>query len=218
MGAGTILNATDVGGMVQGMAESLIEEYSARLDDDVEWAMDWSRRDDDYSRLDNQWVNIALASGVARHFNVGYWNETFNADLHSTHGSSSSQSAIANTVLRRFPGSSPKRGVRIPGARTTGALETLSPFEIRRQFRKSGVKVRDHFIDRIRGVGPDADPERMRGLGIRSIEDLQQVLRYGYKTRGSNGNLAFTYRGVSIITNPQGSELITIVTPVKQMR
>ena len=80
MGAGTILNATDVGGMVQGMAESLIEEYAANLEDDLEWAMDWSRRDDDYSRMSSRWVDIALAKGLADHFNAGYWAEAFNSN------------------------------------------------------------------------------------------------------------------------------------------
>lgn len=72
----TFTSFTDLHGLIQGMAEELITEYSANLEYDVEWATDWNARDDAYTRLDNRWVNLALARGAYNHFNLGYWAET----------------------------------------------------------------------------------------------------------------------------------------------
>ncbi len=41
---------------VRGGLENMTAEYAANMEDDLDWAMDWSRPDNDYSRLSNTWV------------------------------------------------------------------------------------------------------------------------------------------------------------------
>ena len=47
-----------------------MQEYSARLDYDVEWAMDRKAADDWHSRLDSTWVIAAIGRGMYDSFDI----------------------------------------------------------------------------------------------------------------------------------------------------
>jgi hypothetical protein len=55
---------------ITGVFQSLVEDYSMRLDFDVEWANDWSTPDDWHSRLDNKWVTLAVGRGLYNAFDI----------------------------------------------------------------------------------------------------------------------------------------------------
>jgi hypothetical protein len=193
------------GDFITGMLESLVSEYAARQDFDVEWAMDWEMGDDWHSRLDSSWVTLALGQGLYNAFDIGFGDYSVNPlDLFASAGRRGASPGAPNPRLRML------------GARMMGPLDRLSPFDIARAFKESGLKVSQHFMDRLRGVGPRADAGRMGGLGVRSMEDIQQILRYGNVQQLRNGNMAITYRGVSIITDPSRTRLVSIVPGVPQ--
>jgi hypothetical protein len=50
--------------------KALVEDYSANLSFDVEWAMNWDLPDDDHSRTDDSWVAIALGRGLYNAFDI----------------------------------------------------------------------------------------------------------------------------------------------------
>jgi len=70
----TATGATDLGGLLGAMVESLTQTYSNGLSADVDWAFDWSRDDDDHARHDTRWVEIALIAGATRHWGMDYWD------------------------------------------------------------------------------------------------------------------------------------------------
>jgi hypothetical protein len=76
----TATAATDVGGLLGAMVESLTQTYSNGLSADVDWAFDWSRDDDDHARHDTRWVEIALIAGATRHWGMDYWDEQAEAE------------------------------------------------------------------------------------------------------------------------------------------
>jgi hypothetical protein len=55
---------------ITGALQSLVEEYSMRLDFDVDWATDWNAADDWHSRLDNSWVTLAIGRGLYNAFDI----------------------------------------------------------------------------------------------------------------------------------------------------
>jgi hypothetical protein len=73
----TFMAMSDVHGLVQNMAESLLDNYSMNLEADADWAGDWSMPDDAHTRTSSKWVNEAMILGAHRHFNLEYWEETF---------------------------------------------------------------------------------------------------------------------------------------------
>jgi hypothetical protein len=83
-GAGLLWNGfqtftamTDVHGLVQNVAESLLDNYAMNLEADADWATDWSMPDDGHTRVSNKWVTEAMLLGAHKHFNLDYWEETF---------------------------------------------------------------------------------------------------------------------------------------------
>lgn len=56
---------------IRGALQAMTEDYAANMEFDLDWAMDWSLPDDDHSRLDSGWVNLAIARGVHDAFDVG---------------------------------------------------------------------------------------------------------------------------------------------------
>lgn len=46
--------------------QSMIEAYSTNLEWDVDWATNWSTRDDEHTRLHNKWVLLAIGEGATR--------------------------------------------------------------------------------------------------------------------------------------------------------
>lgn len=52
------------GDFVSGAMRSMLAEYSARQEWDVEWALDWDTPDNLHSRLDDSWVEIAILRGL----------------------------------------------------------------------------------------------------------------------------------------------------------
>ncbi|MBX3110312.1 MAG: HNH endonuclease [Fimbriimonadaceae bacterium] len=63
---------------ITGALQSLVEEYSANLDWDVEWALNWDLPDDAHSRLDNRWVVTAMGRGLYDAFDFGIGDHRFN--------------------------------------------------------------------------------------------------------------------------------------------
>jgi hypothetical protein len=49
---------------LRGGLEGMTEQYAANLEDDLDWAMDWSRPDNDYSRLSSTWVGQSFMDGM----------------------------------------------------------------------------------------------------------------------------------------------------------
>ena len=57
--------AINVGiGAVRGGLEGMTSQYAANMESDLDWAMDWSRGDDEHSRGDNAWVSDAYDYGM----------------------------------------------------------------------------------------------------------------------------------------------------------
>jgi len=56
---------------IRGALSSLVEEYAANQEWDVEWAMDWSMPDDAHTRGDNKWVVAAIGRGLYGAFDIG---------------------------------------------------------------------------------------------------------------------------------------------------
>ena len=56
-----------VGGVhgIRGGLQNMLENYAINMEEDIDWAMDWSRRDDDYSRLENSWVSYSFVEGMS---------------------------------------------------------------------------------------------------------------------------------------------------------
>ncbi|MBX3360286.1 MAG: hypothetical protein KF912_10440 [Phycisphaeraceae bacterium] len=59
------------GDMITGVLESLVTGYAQNMMFDVEWALDWSIPDDDFSRTDNGWIAFAIAEGLHKSFEIG---------------------------------------------------------------------------------------------------------------------------------------------------
>jgi hypothetical protein len=57
---------------IGGALASMIQEYSDRLEWDLDWAAEWDAEDDWHSRLDNKWVTVALTRGLYNAFEIGY--------------------------------------------------------------------------------------------------------------------------------------------------
>jgi hypothetical protein len=49
---------------VRGGLESMLDQYAANMEDDFDWAMDWSQPDDAYSRLNSDWVAASFEDGM----------------------------------------------------------------------------------------------------------------------------------------------------------
>jgi hypothetical protein len=56
---------------ITGALQSLVTEYAANLEWDVEWAGDWETGDDWHSRLDASWIVFALIRGVYDAYWIG---------------------------------------------------------------------------------------------------------------------------------------------------
>jgi hypothetical protein len=69
---------TDVHGLVREVAKELVSQYSSNLEWDVDWASDWSLGDDEHTRGDNRWVDLAIARGASAHFGMAYWEQVAN--------------------------------------------------------------------------------------------------------------------------------------------
>lgn len=141
---------------------------------------------------------MALGQGLYNAFEIGFGDYSVNPlDIFASAGRRGGSPGAPNPRLW------------ILGARTMGPLDRLSPFDIAKAFKETGYKVSQHFVDRLRGVGPKSDPGRMRGMGIRSIEDVQQILRYGTRVKQPNGRTANRYLRSVIIIDTDGRTMIT---------
>ncbi len=69
------LFSTDIGlpgpsDFLTGALEALVTDYSENLNWDVDWAGEWGASDDDHSRGDNLWIDLALGRGIYDAFNI----------------------------------------------------------------------------------------------------------------------------------------------------
>jgi hypothetical protein len=55
---------------IRSILNAMVSDYSANLDFDLDWASDWSLPDDDHSRTDNSWVDLAIMRGAYEAFNI----------------------------------------------------------------------------------------------------------------------------------------------------
>lgn len=208
-----LLGVAVMGGVryLRGGLESLVGEYADNLDYDIEWAQDWDAPDDWHSRLDNSWVGEAWRHGAA-----GGIRDWLNQDVKGLYDwfdltPDLANAGIASGVIERAVriGFRYARGVarfmKVP-------LHALRDIDIAKTFKQFGYKVGPHFVDRIRGVGSGtrflADPGRMRRLGIRTLEDVVEVLEKGKRTVQENGRVAVRHGAVEVIM--EGNRLITI--------
>ncbi len=171
---------------LRGGLENMLEAYGANVEDDLEWAMDWSQPDDWHSRLDNSWVGETFRDGFvagATETVVDFINPM---GIHGWGEGSDEARADASSLVRM--GLRAARSVKrlAPAARLalTAAKRlrlgaTTSAAEISRVFKRLGYKMRPHFVDRLRGVGPNAHPARMSDLGLHSVDDVLDILRKG---------------------------------------
>jgi Restriction endonuclease fold toxin 9 len=65
---------------IRGMLNAMITDYAENLMWDVEWAGDWSLSDDDHSRGDNSWVDMAIGRGLRSAFDIDlpFTDQTYN--------------------------------------------------------------------------------------------------------------------------------------------
>ena len=65
---------------LQSVAASLVGQYAANQEADLDWAMDWSQPDDAHTRGDNKWVTLAIGEGLRGAFdiNIPFTGVTFN--------------------------------------------------------------------------------------------------------------------------------------------
>jgi hypothetical protein len=186
---------------ITGMLQSLVSEYAARQDFDVDWATDWEMGDDWHSRLENDWVTLALGQGLYNAFNIGFGERTFNPlDMFAS---------VSIGKRSDSPGA-PNPRMRMQGARLMGPLNGLSPFDIVRAFKDSGFSITQTAMNTLRGV---SDRARMGSLGLRSMADVQQVLRYGTRTVDKNGDVRLLHRGVEIVLIDNGRRIAHIGYP-----
>lgn len=110
--------------IVRGAYQSLIANYAANQNWDVDWAADWSLPDEMHTRLDNSWIGEALKQGAHDAFEIGipFTDIAFNPlDLFA--------GAVANPYRIARPGGA----TRLHGSRT-GHFKPM--VQIFRQWRK----------------------------------------------------------------------------------
>ncbi|MFN0132743.1 MAG: hypothetical protein ACKVW3_09480 [Phycisphaerales bacterium] len=56
--------------ILSSMLRAMTGDYAANLESDVDWALDWTRDDDDHSSGDNSWVALSLARGAYEAFDI----------------------------------------------------------------------------------------------------------------------------------------------------
>lgn len=91
------------GNMITGVLQSLVSEYAANLDWDVEWAVDWSLPDDAHSRTDSSWIKVAMLRGLHNACEIG---------IPFTDISAHPLDALAGAVGSRFS----QRRIRVNGS------------------------------------------------------------------------------------------------------
>ena len=83
------------------------------------------------------------------------------------------------------------------------SLRSLTNGEINKAFEGTGYSISGHAIKRLR------DP-RLQGLRFNTLNDVRQIFNRGATYNSGGGTVGKTYRGVSIIMNPQTRNIITI--------
>jgi hypothetical protein len=86
---------------ISGALNELMSQYAARQMFDVEWASDWSLGDDEHSRTENLWVDIALLKGIYDTFEFGVGDYKFNPFDHVGGSSSSGKTSKSRIDTRR---------------------------------------------------------------------------------------------------------------------
>ena len=105
---------------LRGGLEGMTEHYAANLEDDLDWAMDWSRPDNDYSRLSSTWVGQSFMDGMyggledglgdaLSDFSFGLWPVT-----HEKHGPAMA-GLFAPSKVGGVTGKMTSRGLRVLG-------------------------------------------------------------------------------------------------------
>jgi hypothetical protein len=139
---GAIMNPS---GAANAMLEELVTDYIVRLDDDLDWAMDWSRRDDDYSRRENKWVDASLARGAGNHFQIDKMRKYFDG------GEGQDGPAMASTRGGGGGGSSlgrlwgHTRGLEAGVCRMTYNLNRKAFKNVRKEYWRKAMKAGTYF-------------------------------------------------------------------------
>lgn len=96
------------------------------------------------------------------------------------------------------------RTVRFKGSIQNRLLRELTSNELRSSLVQAGLKPSDHFIKRLREV-------RTANLGMRDLNDLRQVFRYGTLADVGNGKFSLSYGKFSIIFAGKTGNLVSLV-------
>jgi hypothetical protein len=148
----------DLTGLATSILRSMVEAYASNQDWDVDWAMEWSARDDEHSRLDNRWITLAMLMGAAEHFFGDDWLDDDSGPGSNWLMASGGRGGGFGRGTQRRPKYVRPPGVGIPdlppateGGKTAGVLRTPK-FEVKlvsgegahAQLRGAGNRLRTH--------------------------------------------------------------------------
>lgn len=162
------------GDFITEVFAALVEDYSANLDFDVDWAIDFGLPDDDHSRLENSWMLLAMGRGLYNAFEIGFGEYSFNP-----------LDVFASASRKRGPAGTPVGTGRARGGFTIHVQngqrahknyeKTLGPgykFDVTIKGGTGGSRVDAIDVDNkiVRELKPDTPSGRARGA--------QQLARY----------------------------------------
>jgi hypothetical protein len=206
---------------LRGGLENMLEAYAANMEDDLDWAADWSQPDDWHSRLDNSWVSETFHEGMVEGireafiaFAAGYGIHPLPDPLEGL-----GQGNIFTTTARVARGAARAASsirLALQSAKRLRLAAASSAAEIASVFKRLGYRVDPEFVDRLRGVNRrgglhPADPQRMASLGLRTVDDVLDVLRKGRPRTLKDGKVGIVRGRAMIIMNPESRTLITLI-------
>jgi hypothetical protein len=204
---------------VRGGLESMTFQYAQNLEDDIDWAMDWSQPDDWNSRMSSKWVYESFEEGMSGGFrdgiNEAISNMTFGLwptdDGPAMAGVGNAVAGAARSTIR-FTAANARSVARAAKLE----LKTARDIDLARTLKQLGYKLKgqtgrgSHFLDRMRGVG--GDPNRCSSAGATTLGDIIRILQNGVRTPGQNpGTEYITLGGLRIVWEPATKSLITIL-------
>jgi hypothetical protein len=123
-----------------------------------------------------------------------------------------SQAKLARNALKYAPKTykyfKSFKPIHFRGIMQNRKLKTLTHNQIYNAFEDVGLKMSNHAIERIN------DP-RTRSHGFNTLNDIKSIFNKGQKFIDEKSNVAFYYKGVMALVDPNTKRVITI-TPVKQ--
>jgi hypothetical protein len=195
------------------------------MEDDIDWAMDWSQPDDWHSRLDGSWVGETFREGMWEGASEALLDFVDPLGMRRLGGDSSTQPMAGNVTnliklgyraARTANRLAPAARLALSAAKKLQLVASTSPAKLAQVFKRLGYKVDREFVDRMRGVGPltgrgQRDKYRMSGLGLKTADDVIDILRKGSVTILDEGKVLISYKRAAIVMNPVTKKLISII-------